>query len=100
MTLKKYLVNKGDIILVSFPFTNLVGSKFRPAVILYETSSNITACFITTQFEQKEPTDILLIANQTNGLKIDSLLRTSKIATIDKQIAKGILGTLSAQQID
>lgn len=93
-------MNKGDIVLVSFPFTNLTESKFRPAVILCETSFDITACFITTKFEKKEATDILLIANQVNGLKIDSLLRTSKIATIDKHLAKGILGTLSQEQIE
>ena len=39
---------KGDIVLITFPFTDLSGSKLRPAVILAETISDITVCFITT----------------------------------------------------
>lgn len=93
-------MNKGDIVLVSFPFSNLSGSKFRPAVVLCESSLDFTACFVTTQIDKKETTDIFLLANQANGLKIDSLIRTSKIATIDKRLAKGLLGTLSQAQID
>ncbi|MGB3083814.1 MAG: hypothetical protein WBB21_03805 [Saprospiraceae bacterium] len=46
-------MNKGDLVLVSYPFTNLTGSKFRPAVVLYDTASDFTACFITSQIERK-----------------------------------------------
>lgn len=92
-------MNKGDIILVSYPFTNLVGSKFRPAVVLYHTNLYFTACFITTQIEKKETSDILVVANESNGLKMDSLIRTSKIATIDKHLAKGLLGKLNELEI-
>jgi mRNA interferase MazF len=81
-------VNKGDIVLVSFPFTNLTGEKFRPAVVLFETTYDITSCFITTQIDLVEATDILIRANSINGLKYDSIIRTSKIATIDKRLAK------------
>ena len=84
-------MNKVDIVLVSYPFTNLTGSKFRPAVILYDASQDFTACFITTQVDKKESTDIMIKTNKINGLKRDSLIRTSKIATIDKQLAIGIL---------
>lgn len=93
-------MNKGDLVLVSFPFTNLTGEKFRPAVVLFETTHDITACFITTQIDLKETTDILIKANLNNGLKFDSIIRTSKIATIDKRLAKGLLGTLNQSEID
>jgi mRNA interferase MazF len=93
-------VNKGDIVLVSFPFTNLIGEKFRPAVVLFETTHDLTACFITTQIDLIEHTDILIKSNSNNGLKFDSIIRTSKIATIDKRLAKGLLGTLNQSEID
>lgn len=37
---------KSDIVLITFPFTNLSGSKLRPAVILVETELDITVSFI------------------------------------------------------
>lgn len=40
---------KGDIILITFPFTDLSGSKLRPAVVLAETGLDLTVCFVTTQ---------------------------------------------------
>jgi len=87
-------MKKGDIVLVSFPFTDLTESKLRPAVVLFETGSDFTACFITSQIERKEATDIVVKASSENRLKIDSLIRVAKIATFDKQIAKGLLGNL------
>ncbi|REA58889.1 type II toxin-antitoxin system PemK/MazF family toxin [Dyadobacter luteus] len=86
---------KGDIVLLSFPFTDLSGSKLRPAIILTETALDITACFITSQTGWQEATDILLSPNTTNGLKKVSLVRTNKIATLDRSLVRGLLGKLS-----
>lgn len=85
---------KGDIVLITFPFTNLNGSKFRPAVILAQTTLDLTVCFITTQLQWKETTDVQLLPTTINGLRKQSLIRTSKIATLDKVLAKGLLGRL------
>ena len=90
---------KGDIVLIPFPFTDLSGSKLRPAVILVDTSLDLTVCFITTQTGWQEPTDVLLTVSATNGLKKQSLIRTSKIATLDKSLAKGLLGRLKQTEL-
>ena len=45
---------KGDIVLINFPFTDLSGSKLRPAVILADTALDFTVCFITTQLQWEE----------------------------------------------
>ncbi len=86
---------KGDIVLITFPFTDLSGSKLRPALVLADTNLDLTVCFITTQIQWQEPTDILLIPNPNNRLRIQSLIRISKIATLDRVLAKGLLGKLS-----
>lgn len=39
-------MNKGDIVLIPFPFSDLSGAKNRPAVILIETDEDITVAFI------------------------------------------------------
>jgi mRNA interferase MazF len=90
---------KGDIVLITFPFTDLSGTKLRPAVVLADTSLDLTVCFITTQLGFQEKTDILLQPSQTNGLRRQSLIRSSKIATLDKSLAKGLLGRLSQTEI-
>ncbi|HTN19796.1 MAG TPA: type II toxin-antitoxin system PemK/MazF family toxin [Pelobium sp.] len=90
---------KGNIVLISFPFTDLTGDKVRPVVILTEDKFDVTVCFITSQIGWQEPTDLLLSPNNANGLKKQSLIRTSKIATLEKSLIKGVLGKLSEEEI-
>ena len=92
-------MSKGDIVLITFPFTDLSGSKLRPAVILTDTTLDLTVCFITTQIQWQEPTDVTLLPNLTNGLKKQSLIRTSKIATLDRKLVKGLLGKLTSNEL-
>src|SRR5258706_3814520 len=90
---------KGDIVLITFPFTDLSGSKLRPAVILTDTTLDLTVCFITTQIQWQEPTDVTLLPNLTNRIKKQSLIRTSKIATLDRSLGKGLLGRLTPNEL-
>ena len=90
---------KGDIVLITFPFADLSGSKLRPAVVLAETSLDLTVCFITTQLQWQEPNDVQLLPTSTNGLRKQSLIRTSKIATLGKTLAKGLLGRLTNTEL-
>ena len=91
---------KGDIVLINFPFTDLSGSKLRPAFVIADTSLDLTVCFITTQMSWQETTDVVLTPSATNGLRKLSLIRTSKIATLDRALAKGLLGRLSTQDVN
>lgn len=90
---------KGDIILIKFPFTDLTGSKLRPALVLADTNLDFTVCFITTQIQWQEATDVLIASSSINGLRKQSLLRVSKIATLDRALAKGLLGRLTQQDM-
>ncbi len=90
---------KGDIVLITFPFTDLSGRKLRPAVVLVQTNLDVTVCFITTQMQWQEITDVTISPNSTNGLKMPSLIRTSKIATLEKTLSKGLLGKLNPKEL-
>ena len=90
---------KGDLVLITFPFTDLSGSKLRPAVILTDTETDLTVSFITTQLHRQEPSDLLLFPNSSTGLRKTSLLKTDKIATLDRSLAKGLLGKLTEIEI-
>ena len=90
---------KGDIVLIPFPFTNLTGSKLRPAIVLFVTDFDLTVSFITTHLKWKRLTDIEILPSTENGIKKTSLIRVSKIATIDKSLAIGKIGELQQSEV-
>ena len=90
---------KGDIVLIPFPFTDLTGNKLRPAVVLIDSSFDLTVSFITSQIKWADNTDIALPPSTLNGIKRPSLIRLAKIATIDKTLVAGKLGVLSQNEI-
>ena len=92
-------MKQGDLVLVPFPFTDLMGSKVRPALVLVTTSLDVTLAFITTQLQWQEPTDLLLTPTNLNGLKKASLVRLSKLATIDSKLVEGRLGEVSTNDL-
>jgi len=87
-------VRKGDILLIPFPFTDLTGQKNRPALVLVTTDTYITVAFITSQIKWQEEHDLKLEPSAENGLKKTSLVRLSKLATIDNELLIGKLGNL------
>ncbi|MCX6351839.1 MAG: type II toxin-antitoxin system PemK/MazF family toxin [Bacteroidetes bacterium] len=93
-------MSKGDIVFIPFPFTDLSGNKIRPALVLAETELDVTVAFISTQFQWKEKTDIVLQPNPKNGLKKESLIRLAKLATIDKDLVIGLLGEIDISTIN
>lgn len=92
-------MNKGDIVLIPFPFTDLTGNKNRPAVVLMESENDVTVCFVTTQLKWQEEFDVTVLPAASNGLKKPSLIRLSKLATIDKELIIGRLGALDEQYL-
>jgi mRNA interferase MazF len=92
-------VKKGDLILIPFPFTNLKGNKIRPALILLTTELDVTVAFITSESKWKDEFDLEVTPNDMNGLKADSIIRLSKLATIEKDLVLGKLGELNRKEM-
>ena len=77
---------KGDIVLISFPFTNLKGKKRRPAAVLHAGELDAIVCFITSKINVLSDNDIVLEPLKINGLKKISTIRVDKIATLDHDL--------------
>ncbi len=94
------MFKKGKIILIPFPFTDLSSSRVRPAVILSDSlvGDDIVVAFISSRKKKLQKTDIALKKSNKSfvksGLKVDSIMKLSKIATLDKKIVLGELGVL------
>lgn len=93
-------MTKGDIVLLPFPFTDLVGSKKCPALVLIAEEMDVTVAFITTQLKREVSSDVFINPSQINGLKKDSIIRLNKIATIDRSLIIGLLGNLNDVEIE
>lgn len=92
-------MNKGEIILITFPFTDLSGRKLRPALVLAVDRDDVIVAFITTNLQQLNNTDMILQKNTTNGLKKDSLVKMNKIATLDHSLIMGSVGQLVENEL-
>lgn len=91
-------MKKGSVVLIPFPFTDLKGSKVRPAVVLCESALDVTICFVTSELKWQAKYDVPVNPSENNGLKVPSLIRVGKIATIDKDLILGELGKLSVTE--
>ena len=92
-------MQKGEIVLVNFPFTNYQGQKIRPAVVLFSNENDSTLTFITSETKWKTENDIVLKPSKRNGLKEISLVRINKISTIENNLILGQLGLLCPEEI-
>ncbi len=86
---------RGDIILIHFPFTDLSGGKRRPAVVLAEYPPDVVVAFISSVLPAAlAPSDVLLQPTVSTGLKKVSVLRSHKIATLEQGLVTRRLGRL------
>lgn len=104
MSLPPPLLQREDVVIAAFPFTDLSVNKRRPALVLTVTHADVILAFISSvfppTFKSNEipfiPTDGDFI--QT-GLKVPSILRLDKLATIDKLLVTRRIGRLSKQRL-
>jgi mRNA interferase MazF len=88
----------GDIALTRFPFTDLSGAKVRPTLVVSRDNArrpDVVLAFITSNTTPMH--DAVAIApTATTGLKVPSLVRFDKLATLEKRVVVGLLGRADA----
>ena len=97
-------VKRGDILLVVYPFTDLSAKAVRPALVLSNDQHNasdpdLVCLMISSQAHKARPADFVLRATdpdfRQSGLRLDSVFRISRLATLETALAQRRLGTAS-----
>jgi mRNA interferase MazF len=88
----------GSIVLARFPLTDLSGDKRRTALVISRDNDrrpDLVVCFITSV--QRSGPDVAAIP-MTAGtcLKVPSLVRFDKLATLDRSVIAGKIGAAPA----
>ncbi len=84
----------GEIVLLKFPFTDGEKSKRRPALILADTKDeDIIVCRITSKLYNSD-FDFEIKNWEKSGLKLQSVIRLHKIATLEKGLVDQSIGMI------
>lgn len=114
MSTKPVLYRKGDVVLVSFPYTTDDGqtqTKRRPAVIISNDSNNarlddvlLVPLTSNTSRATREPTQVVVLMNspegQAGGLRLDSVVDCTVIATIPKTLLVNKIGAFPQEVME
>lgn len=85
----------GSIVLARFPFTDLSGSKVRPALVISHDNkrrSDVVLAFITSRTSPALPDSIEIKPSPRNGLKVPPLVRFDKLVTLENRVIVGRIG--------
>lgn len=89
----------GDVVLVQFPFTDMISAKVRPAIVISVKEQDVIVIGIFSRVPQVIEDTWVLLDESANyfpstGLKKTSVAKAEKIAVIDKRIIRKRLGSV------
>jgi mRNA interferase MazF len=94
-------LSRGDVVLTRFPFTDLKGSALRPAVIVSEgeIGDDVVLVAISSAVRGgRVPTDLPVDKTHPEftltGLRLPSVVRTHKLATVERAVVVRRMGRL------
>lgn len=102
-------MKRGDVVLLTVPFTDLSSTKVRPAVIIsndnYNANQNgVVLVLITSNVSRVSPDDYVLdVGNpefKNTGLKQASAFRVGKIQTLSKKLVNNKLGFIGPNTLN
>jgi mRNA interferase MazF len=101
------VAKRGDVVLARFPFTDQTGAKLRPVLILARLAGphpDYLVMFVSSQRGHATGDDFVLDPSHAafgrSGLKVASLFRIGKVATISEVLIVGTLGELDGDLTD
>ena len=97
-------VQRGEVVLVDFPYPSGTGSKVRPALVIQNDRDNarlvntIVAQVTGTTHRALEPTQVLIEVGtpegRQSGLRFDSVVNCVNLVTLHKDKVLRVLGTV------
>ncbi len=102
------LIERGDVVRVLFPNSNLVSAKRRPALVVQADNLNtglsqVLLAMITSNMNRaNHPSRVTVLLNSvegnSSGLRLDSVIMTDNIVTVLETEIDSILGSLPDMQ--
>jgi mRNA interferase MazF len=95
-------MNRGDVVIVDFPYSDLTGSKVRPALVVQSDllnrarSDTILAIITSTYGGRVTELRIDIATEGGSGLKFNSAVPCDTLVTIDQSLVLRTIGSLSA----
>ncbi len=92
----------GQVVLATFPFSDLASNKLRPCLVIGIADFNDTLlCQITSKdYGSKKAVKLLKSDFSSGSLVVNSFIRPDKIATLDKARIKRELGTITEAKLN
>jgi mRNA interferase MazF len=94
-------MNKWDVVVLSYPFSDLSAAKVRPALVISSDSYNQNSqdavfILITSNISRRGPFDVVVTKTHPefslSGLRFDSAIRIDKITTLNKRVVVATIG--------
>ena len=97
-------MKRGDIVLITVPFSDLTSTKMRPALVVspeIKSEDDFVVALITTNIHRPLLSSDYAIKTGdkefgVTGLRFDSVFRMSKLFSLDKTLAQRKLGKVSS----
>jgi len=92
---------KGDVVVTSFPFSDLTSAIKRPALVLANLDErDIILCQITKRERlDKNKIELSFKDMKSGNLKVRSFIRASKLFTLDKSLILYKMGVLKEDKL-
>ena len=85
----------GEIWLADIPFTDGSASKIRPVLVLWLDAGDVVVAAVTSA-ATRSPSDVFLHSWQSEGLRVASTVRLSRLDCLEQNLLRRRLGALSS----
>lgn len=94
-------IHKGDVVVIPVPFTDNIGFRIRPAVVISNDAVHSTGDAIIVQITSKQKNDGLSLeifpGDLSLSLPVKSYIRFHKIFVLEKTLIKNVVSKLSPE---